>query len=103
MEQKQTETRPSVLLVDDDEPFRNRLARALRERGYDVRTAGEYDTADRLVKADNQTGDGLIWQEPAAYVGEPIFVPSPGGSAEDDGLTDRCGRADREGASRRRH
>lgn len=37
-------TRPlaqSVLLVDDDEPFRSRLARAIRSRGYDVREAAD--------------------------------------------------------------
>ncbi len=30
---------PSILLVDDDDAFRERLARALRKRGFDVRTA----------------------------------------------------------------
>lgn len=34
-----------LLLVDDSEPFRERLARALRERGLEVRTAGNYDQA----------------------------------------------------------
>ncbi len=34
---------PSILLVDDDEVFRNRLARAFRERGFDVRVAANYD------------------------------------------------------------
>jgi two-component system response regulator RegA len=34
-----------LLLVDDSEPFRERLARALRERGLAVRTAGNYDQA----------------------------------------------------------
>jgi two-component system response regulator RegA len=33
--------RPSILVVDDDEPFRERLARALRERSFDVRTAAD--------------------------------------------------------------
>ena len=37
--------RPSILLVDDDEVYRNRLARAFVDRGYDVRTAQDYDTA----------------------------------------------------------
>jgi two-component system, response regulator RegA len=36
---------PSILLVDDDEVFRRRLARAFEERGYDVRAAGDYDEA----------------------------------------------------------
>ena len=35
----------AILLVDDDEIFRERLARALRERGYDVVTASEHGTA----------------------------------------------------------
>ncbi|MBA3393990.1 MAG: response regulator [Deltaproteobacteria bacterium] len=40
-----TEQRPSILIVDDDEVYRNRLARAFSDRGYDVRTASDYDTA----------------------------------------------------------
>jgi two-component system response regulator RegA len=32
----------TLLLVDDDEVFRERLARALRERGYDVATASDH-------------------------------------------------------------
>jgi two-component system response regulator RegA len=35
----------AILLVDDDDVFRERLARALRERGYEVATAAEYDGA----------------------------------------------------------
>jgi two-component system response regulator RegA len=34
-----------ILLVDDDEVFRERLARALRARGYGVVTAGDHDRA----------------------------------------------------------
>jgi two-component system response regulator RegA len=37
--------RPSILIVDDDEVFRRRLARAFDERGYDVRAAGDYEEA----------------------------------------------------------
>lgn len=48
-----TEDRPTVLLVDDDEPFRERLARALRDRGYEVRTADGYDAALELARADS--------------------------------------------------
>jgi two-component system response regulator RegA len=40
----------SLLLVDDSEPFRERLARALRERGLAVRTAANYDEAMALAK-----------------------------------------------------
>jgi two-component system response regulator RegA len=35
----------AILLVDDDEIFRERLARALRERGYDVVTATAHEAA----------------------------------------------------------
>ena len=31
------QAKPSILLVDDDEVFRNRLARAFDDRGYEVR------------------------------------------------------------------
>jgi two-component system response regulator RegA len=42
----------SLLLVDDNEPFRERLARAFRERGLAVRTAANYDEAMALAKKD---------------------------------------------------
>jgi two-component system response regulator RegA len=37
--------RGRLLLVDDSPAFRERLARAFRERGFQVRTAGSYDEA----------------------------------------------------------
>jgi two-component system, response regulator RegA len=45
--------KPSILIVDDDEVFRNRLARAFVDRGFDVRTAGDYDTAVGQAQADS--------------------------------------------------
>ncbi|MEM6571248.1 MAG: response regulator [Planctomycetota bacterium] len=42
-----------MLLVDDDETFRERLARALRERGFEVRTAGNVDEAVQLAEHDS--------------------------------------------------
>lgn len=41
----------SVLLVDDDEPFRERMARALRLRGFTVATAGDLASAVALAAA----------------------------------------------------
>lgn len=38
-------SRPSILLVDDDEVFRTRLARAFEDRGYDTRIAACFDEA----------------------------------------------------------
>jgi len=37
--------RPRLLLADDDETFRERLGRALRDRGYDVVTARDHASA----------------------------------------------------------
>lgn len=44
---------PTVLLVDDDDVLRERLARALRERGYDVQTAKNADQANDLARTDS--------------------------------------------------
>ena len=41
----------AILLVDDDEVFRERLARALRERGYEVATAADHDGAVAAARA----------------------------------------------------
>ena len=43
---------PSILVVDDDRVLRERLARALRERGYDVRAAGSYEEALTIARAE---------------------------------------------------
>ncbi len=45
MTPKDTAPRPSILLVDDDDRFRSRMAQAFEERGYEVQQAGSYDTA----------------------------------------------------------
>lgn len=41
---------------------------------------------DRLAKVDVKTGALTVWQEPECYPGEPLFVATPGGTAEDDGV-----------------
>ena len=43
----------SVLVVDDDEPLRQRLARALSARGFDVRAAPGGEEALALARADS--------------------------------------------------
>jgi len=43
----------SILLVDDDENFRERMARALRDRGHEVRTARSPGEATRLATEDS--------------------------------------------------
>ncbi|MDH3393109.1 MAG: response regulator [Desulfobulbaceae bacterium] len=39
----------TILLVDDEEIFRNRLARAFTKRGFTVYTAGDYDEAVGVI------------------------------------------------------
>jgi len=47
------DTLPNVLLVDDDEILRERLAQAIRARGYEVKTAGSAEEALREVAKDS--------------------------------------------------
>ncbi|MEM7306344.1 MAG: response regulator [Planctomycetota bacterium] len=44
-----------MLLVDDDVVLRERLARALRGRGFDVRTGGGFEEAIELAQAEAPT------------------------------------------------
>lgn len=48
-----TDARPSLLLVDDDPVYRERLARAIASRGYEVRTAADAEEAVRLAEAES--------------------------------------------------
>ena len=43
------ETKPTILVVDDDATFRTRLVRALTSRGYETHEAGDVDSA--IVRA----------------------------------------------------
>lgn len=45
--------RPSLLLVDDDAIYRERLGKALAARGYEVRTAANAAEAMALAEADS--------------------------------------------------
>ena len=47
------ESRPSLLLVDDDAVFRERLAKALAVRGCEVRTAPDAAAAVALAEAES--------------------------------------------------
>jgi two-component system response regulator RegA len=47
-----------LLIVDDDEVFRERLARALRARGYTVQTAAS--VADALARLETEMPDALV-------------------------------------------
>ena len=48
-----TDSRPSLLIVDDDEIFRDRLGRAFERRGYDVRVAADHDEAIALAEEES--------------------------------------------------
>lgn len=41
---------------------------------------------DRIVKLNVQTKETWVWQEDECYPSEPLFVPSPGATEEDDGV-----------------
>jgi beta,beta-carotene 9',10'-dioxygenase len=41
---------------------------------------------ERIVKVDVESGEWSEWREAGSFPGEPVFVPRPGGEAEDDGV-----------------
>ena len=43
--------KPNLLIVDDEEPFREDLARLLRRRGFECRTTGDIEAAIETVRA----------------------------------------------------
>lgn len=51
MSQDQAASAATILLVDDEELFRNRLGRALTKRGYEVYQAAHYDEALQAIRA----------------------------------------------------
>src|SRR4051812_22974743 len=51
--QSQPTTCGSVLLVDDDESFRERMAKAFSGRGFEVRTAGQVAEALAAASAES--------------------------------------------------
>jgi carotenoid cleavage dioxygenase-like enzyme len=53
---------------------------------YGIGTHKEDSFADRLVKADVEAGTAATWEEDGLHPGEPVYVPRPGGSGEDEGV-----------------
>lgn len=51
--QSQPDPARSLLIVEDDDRLRGRLARALRERGYETREAFDYQSALRAAHEDS--------------------------------------------------
>ncbi|MDY6779220.1 MAG: carotenoid oxygenase family protein, partial [Halobacteria archaeon] len=52
---------------------------------YGVGNRDEGDFPNRLVKVDVKEHEASVWDE-GGYPGEPVFVPSPEGEEEDDGV-----------------
>ena len=52
--------------------------------GTGIRTRGDF--LDSIVKIDTETGTVGRWHVAGLYPGEPVFVPSPSASGEDDGV-----------------
>lgn len=54
----------------------------------------------RIVKIDANTKTFIQWKEEKCYPSEPVFIPKPGGNAEDDGVlvsaVNRAGEGDNE-------
>ena len=48
--------------------------------------AAKGDFLDCIVKIDTATGASARWYAAGLYPGEPVFVPSPSATAEDDGV-----------------
>jgi beta,beta-carotene 9',10'-dioxygenase len=53
---------------------------------YGTGTGADGGFPDRITKADLDRGAEAGWAEPGTYPGEPVFVPTPGGEREDDGV-----------------
>jgi carotenoid cleavage dioxygenase-like enzyme len=41
---------------------------------------------NRLLKVDVTTGDTQVWRRDGCYPGEPVFIPAPDSTAEDEGV-----------------
>ncbi|MGH6749932.1 MAG: carotenoid oxygenase family protein [Methyloceanibacter sp.] len=52
--------------------------------GTGIQLSGDF--LDSIVKIDAETGDVARWYAQGLYPGEPVFVPTPNATAEDDGV-----------------
>ncbi|MFO8099681.1 MAG: carotenoid oxygenase family protein [Salinibacter sp.] len=53
---------------------------------YGIGSRAEGQFSDQLVKINVGDGAATRWYEPGVHPGEPVFVPRPDGTAEDDGV-----------------
>jgi carotenoid cleavage dioxygenase-like enzyme len=54
--------------------------------GVSARDGRDDDFINQLVKVDVMTGGTRTWCEEDCYPGEPVFVPAPDATAEDEGV-----------------
>ena len=71
------ESRPSLLLVDDDAVYRERLAKAITARGYEVRTADGAEAAVALAEAESPEFAVLVQSRAEAGLSAPVYGPWP--------------------------
>jgi len=64
--------------------YNGRPYRYMYAVGIDIDTSFDFNS---IVKLDNSTGKELVWSEKGYTFQEPVFVASPDGQAEDDGLS----------------
>ena len=53
---------------------------------YAITSDVDADNAGKLLKVDTWSGDVITWQEENVYCSEPVFLPCPGSTEEDDGV-----------------
>ena len=53
---------------------------------YGAGQADEESFFDQLVKLEVTTGESITWREQGTHPGEPVYVPAPGATEEDDGV-----------------
>jgi len=53
---------------------------------YGLQYGTAYSFFENILKFNIETGEKLIWNEANCYPAEPIFLPTPGGRSEDDGI-----------------
>ena len=53
---------------------------------YAISSDVDADNAGKLIKVDTLTGEFTSWQEENVYCSEPVFLPRPEASQEDDGI-----------------
>ena len=56
---------PTLLLVDDDEPFLRRLAKAMEKRGFAVETAGSVAAGKAIATARPPAYACLLYTSPS--------------------------------------